>query len=131
MMMLPRHPASLIILALSMVMFLPLLIGIGSDSIGSYDESVFYGSASALARDRPYEDFLVLHPPGIVLVSALGIRMGMLAPAQRIALRSPRWFSVPSFTGSPCTLARTNPTDRNWPSSCCSRRRHFNLIHGT
>ncbi len=49
--------------------FLPLLRGAGLFGRDTYDPSVYYGAAVALANGRlPYRDFLLLHPPGLLLV---------------------------------------------------------------
>jgi alpha-1,2-mannosyltransferase len=46
----------------------PLLRGGGLFGLGNYDDAVYYSSAIALAHGKlPYRDFLLLHPPGIVL----------------------------------------------------------------
>ncbi|MFD1720579.1 hypothetical protein [Amnibacterium endophyticum] len=48
-----------------------LLRGGGLTGIGSYDDGVYYSAADALVHGRvPYADFLLLHPPGIVLAAA-------------------------------------------------------------
>jgi hypothetical protein len=48
---------------------LPVLRGGGLFGRDTYDPSVYYGAAVALANGRlPYRDFLLLHPPGLLLV---------------------------------------------------------------
>lgn len=61
-----------------------------------YDGSVYYSSASALTRGLlPYSDFLLLHPPGIVLAllpfAALGRLVG---DADAYALARLAWFGL-------------------------------------
>ena len=47
---------------------MPLLRGGGLHGLVSYDGSVYYGAAAGLAHGLlPYRDFLLLHPPGIVI----------------------------------------------------------------
>lgn len=58
--------------AIGVVAFLtrlsPLIRGGGLFGYGNYDDAVYYASALALMNGRlPYRDFLVLHPPGIML----------------------------------------------------------------
>jgi alpha-1,2-mannosyltransferase len=49
----------------------PLLIGGGLGSYGRYDDGVYYAASDAFTFGRvPYRDFVLLHPPGIVLVLA-------------------------------------------------------------
>jgi alpha-1,2-mannosyltransferase len=48
---------------------LPTLHGGGLRGIDDYDEGVYFSAAQALIAGRfPYRDFVLLHPPGIVLV---------------------------------------------------------------
>ncbi len=47
---------------------LPTLRGGGLVSTGGYDDSVYYAAATALVHGRtPYDDFVLLHPPGLIL----------------------------------------------------------------
>jgi alpha-1,2-mannosyltransferase len=49
----------------------PLLRGGGLHAIGNYDDGVHYAAAMGLAHGLlPYKDFLLLHPPGVVLMLA-------------------------------------------------------------
>lgn len=49
----------------------PLLRGGGLTGLGNYDDGVYYAAGTALAHGRlPYADYLLLHPPGIVLALA-------------------------------------------------------------
>src|SRR3954452_3278060 len=48
---------------------LPTLHGGGVGGISDYDEGVYFGGAQALTAGRlPYRDFVLLHPPGIILL---------------------------------------------------------------
>jgi hypothetical protein len=48
--------------------FVPVLRGGGLFGLDTYDDSVHYASALALAHGvLPYRDFLLLHPPGVVV----------------------------------------------------------------
>jgi alpha-1,2-mannosyltransferase len=50
---------------------LPMVLGGGLGGIGGYDDGVYYTAAASLIHGRmPYNDFLLLHPPGILLVLA-------------------------------------------------------------
>jgi alpha-1,2-mannosyltransferase len=52
-----------------LVRLLPLLIGGGLESYGRYDDGVYYAASDALTFGHlPYRNFVLLHPPGIVLV---------------------------------------------------------------
>lgn len=47
----------------------PLLKGAGLLGLGNYDDAVYYAAAIDVAHGYlPYRDFLLLHPPGIVLM---------------------------------------------------------------
>jgi alpha-1,2-mannosyltransferase len=49
----------------------PVLRGGGLRGLGNYDDGVYYAAGTALAHGLlPYRDFLLLHPPGIVLTLA-------------------------------------------------------------
>jgi alpha-1,2-mannosyltransferase len=54
-----------------LVRLMPLLIGGGLGSYGRYDDGVYYTASDALTFGRvPYRDFVLLHPPGILIVLA-------------------------------------------------------------
>lgn len=60
---------------------LPVLRGGGLSGVLGYDDAVYYAGAVGLVHGRlPYRDFLLLHPPGVLLalapVAALGRWMG-------------------------------------------------------
>jgi len=49
----------------------PVLAGGGLRGVGNYDDGVYFTAATALVHGRlPYADFVLLHPPGIVLALA-------------------------------------------------------------
>ena len=49
----------------------PVLAGAGLRGLGNYDDGVYFGASVAFVHGRiPYRDFLLLHPPGIVLALA-------------------------------------------------------------
>ncbi|HVU61601.1 MAG TPA: glycosyltransferase 87 family protein [Mycobacteriales bacterium] len=61
------------------VRLVPILIGGGLHSYGRYDDGVYYTGAEALTFGRmPYKDFLMLHPPGLLLVLAPFVWIGRL-----------------------------------------------------
>jgi alpha-1,2-mannosyltransferase len=71
---------------------LPVLRGGGLSGVLGYDDGVYYAGAVGLAHGRmPYRDFLLLHPPGVLLalapVAALGRSVGEVTgwEASRVA----------------------------------------------
>jgi hypothetical protein len=53
------------------VRLIPVLRGGGLFGFGNYDDGVYYAAATALVHGRlPYQDFLLLHPPGMPLLLA-------------------------------------------------------------
>jgi alpha-1,2-mannosyltransferase len=47
----------------------PVLRGGGLFGLGNYDDGVYYAAATAIAHGLlPYQDFLLLHPPGVPLL---------------------------------------------------------------
>jgi hypothetical protein len=76
-----------LILVFALAFFLSRLVGISTRDAGSfqYDENAYYSAAQRMAGgEQPYKDFLYVHPPGLVLVSASGIWAGLGLPDQRI-----------------------------------------------
>jgi hypothetical protein len=72
--------ALLAILAFA-VRIIPIMIGGGLHGLHGYDDGVYFGAAIALVSGVvPYRDFLLLHPPGIVVLllpfAALGTSIG-------------------------------------------------------
>jgi alpha-1,2-mannosyltransferase len=66
-------PAAAVWLPIALLAFvarlLPTLHGGGLGGIDDYDEGVYFAGAQALIAGRlPYRDFVLLHPPGIILV---------------------------------------------------------------
>ncbi|MDQ1483510.1 MAG: hypothetical protein QOF35_1586, partial [Actinomycetota bacterium] len=56
-----------------------VLRGGGLNAIQGYDDGVYYTGADALVSGRmPYRDFVLLHPPGILLVLAPFAALGHL-----------------------------------------------------
>ncbi len=67
----PRAPWALVGVALIAVLvrWWPVHQGAGLTGRLDYDDGVYYvGSAALLAGRLPYDDFLLLHPPGILLL---------------------------------------------------------------
>jgi uncharacterized membrane protein len=61
------------------VRLLAVLRGGGLYGLGDYDDGVYYSAAVGLVHGRlPYRDFLLLHPPGIVLALAPFAALGRL-----------------------------------------------------
>lgn len=63
------------LLAIALIAFLarllPVLLGGGLTGILNYDDGVYYASATALVWGQlPYQDYLLLHPPGITVLLA-------------------------------------------------------------
>jgi alpha-1,2-mannosyltransferase len=62
----------LVLLGIGVVAFLarllPTLQGGGLSGLGAYDDGVYYAAAASLVAGRvPYEQFVLLHPPGIAV----------------------------------------------------------------
>jgi alpha-1,2-mannosyltransferase len=73
-------PAVIALLAFA-CRLVPVLRGGGLFGVDTYDPSVYYSAAVGLFSGRmPYRDFLLLHPPGILLAlqpfAALGAAVG-------------------------------------------------------
>ena len=75
----PRPPArsrwlpalALITVTAFLLRLVPVLTGGGLYGRGNYDDGVYYAAASGFVHGLlPYRDFLLLHPPGIVLALA-------------------------------------------------------------
>ena len=59
---------AMIAIAAFLVRIIPVLIGGGLLGLQGYDDGVYFGAASSLIHGViPYRDFLLLHPPGIVI----------------------------------------------------------------
>ena len=76
----------------------PVLRGGGLFGTMAYDDGVYFGSAIALLDGRvPYRDFLLLHPPGILVVSRRSPRSGTWSatPPGSPPRGSRSWCSAP------------------------------------
>lgn len=78
-----RRSWAVLVLVVSSLAFLarlvPLLRGGGLFGLGNYDDGVHFTSALGFVHGRmPYHDFLLLHPPGIVLALAPFAALGPL-----------------------------------------------------
>jgi alpha-1,2-mannosyltransferase len=67
-----RVPAAIVLAVVAVVAFTArigvVLRGEGFHALAGYDQGVYYAAADAFVHGRPpYEGFLLLHPPGIVL----------------------------------------------------------------
>ena len=61
-----------------------VLRGEGFHALAGYDQGVYYAAADAFVHGRlPYVGFLLLHPPGIVLLSPRSPRWGRSPPIPR------------------------------------------------
>jgi alpha-1,2-mannosyltransferase len=66
-----RLGLALVALVAFVVRLTPLLVGGGLGGYGRYDDGVYFAAAASLDSGRvPYRDFVLLHPPGIMLVLA-------------------------------------------------------------
>lgn len=81
----PRGPSALawLTVAIAALAFMarlwPILRGAGLDGILGYDDGVYYTGADSLVFGRvPYRDFVLLHPPGILLVLAPFAALGQV-----------------------------------------------------
>ncbi len=64
-------PVVLVVVVALALRLVPLLRGAGLYGNAGYDDAVEYSAAVGLAYGRlPYQDFLLLHPPGLLLVLA-------------------------------------------------------------
>ncbi len=78
-----RAPLVLVALVIAMVAVAarayPVLAGGGLFGLGNYDDGVHYAAAVAFTSGQlPYRDFLLLHPPGIVLLLSPAAVVGSL-----------------------------------------------------
>ncbi len=78
------------------VRLVPVLTGTGLYALASYDGSVYYTAAAALAHGvLPYRDFLLLHPPGIAIAlwpfALLGQHFG---DPQGLAVARVAWMAL-------------------------------------
>lgn len=94
-----RRPALLAgavaVFALALVARLvPVLRGGGLHGLGNYDDAVHYAATVALVEGRlPYRDFLLLQPPGIlVLLSPFAALGGLVGDADAMAAARVGWM---------------------------------------
>jgi alpha-1,2-mannosyltransferase len=64
------HRVVLLVFGLAfLARLVPVLRGGGLNGLLGYDDGVYFGAADALVSGRlPYRDFLLLHPPGVLLI---------------------------------------------------------------
>jgi hypothetical protein len=71
--------AGAVVLVAFLARLLPVLRGAGLQGVLGYDDGVYVtGAASLVAGRRPYADFTLLHPPGILLVRAPFAALGRI-----------------------------------------------------
>ena len=91
-----RRGWAVLVCALSSTAFVarlaPLLRGGGLYGLGNYDDGVHFASALGFVHGRmPYRDFLLLHPPGVVLALAPFAALGpILGDPDRLRHRPAR-----------------------------------------
>ncbi len=75
---------------------IPVLRGQGLHSLLTYDGAVYYGAAAGLAHGLlPYRDFLLLHPPGIVLaLLPFAALARLVGDANGFAVASVAWMGI-------------------------------------
>lgn len=75
---------------------IPVLRGGGLHGLGNYDDAVHYAATVALVEGRlPYRDFLLLHPPGIlVLLSPFAALGGLVGDADAMAAARFGWMAL-------------------------------------
>ena len=75
---------------------LPVLRGSGLYGYGNYDDGVYFASAAGLTEGRlPYRDFLLLHPPGIVVALAPFAALAHVSSdAQAFAIARLAWMAM-------------------------------------
>lgn len=74
----------------------PVLSGGGLYGYGNYDDGVYFAAAEGLVEGRtPYRDFLLLHPPGIVLALAPAAALaGITTDANAFAVARVCWMAM-------------------------------------
>ncbi|HET9647156.1 MAG TPA: hypothetical protein VFP34_02875 [Microlunatus sp.] len=85
----------------------PVLRGGGLLGVDTYDDGVHYASALALVSGRlPYRDFLLLHPPGVVVALAPFALLGHLTyDGWGLAAGRVAWMAMGSLTAVLVALA--------------------------
>jgi alpha-1,2-mannosyltransferase len=101
-----RHGRGWALVAIGLFLFaflvrlVPLLVGGGLWGLGNYDDGVYYAAAEALLHGHlPYRDYLLLHPPGIVVAAApLAAIGGLLGEPDAFAAGRLLWMAMGSMT---------------------------------
>jgi alpha-1,2-mannosyltransferase len=88
-------PAAVAVVAF-LARLVPVLRGGGLFSLVSYDGAVYYTAASGLAHGLlPYRDFLLLHPPGIVLALLPFAEVGrLIGDGNALAVAEVAWMAL-------------------------------------
>ncbi|MGI8457132.1 MAG: hypothetical protein ACR2LI_03315 [Propionibacteriaceae bacterium] len=88
-------PAAVGVLAVIMRL-VPVLRGGGLFGLGNYDDGVHFAAALGLVHGRlPYRDFLLLHPPGIVVALApFAAVSGLIGDAHALAVARVAFMAV-------------------------------------
>lgn len=95
-----RIRIGLLALVLAVVAFMarlvPVLNGGGLYGYGNYDDGVYFAAAEGLVGGRaPYRDFLLLHPPGIVVALAPEAALaGITTDARAFAVARVCWMAM-------------------------------------
>jgi alpha-1,2-mannosyltransferase len=78
------------------VRLVPVLRGGGLRGLGNYDDGVYFAAGTALAHGLlPYRDFLLLHPPGIVLALApFGVLSRLTGDPSAFAAARLTWMAL-------------------------------------
>lgn len=89
-----------------LVRLVPMLRGGGLTGYGSYDDSVYYAAAIGLVHGvLPYRDFLLLQPPGIVVLLAPFAALGrLIGEGGGFALSRLAWMAMGGVTTALITL---------------------------
>ena len=91
-----------------LIRLVPVLRGGGLLGIGNYDDGVYYAAATGLIHGLlPYQDFLLLHPPGSTLLLAPFAAVAQLTggvPYRRLAALGVEVVGDPSIDDSATTF---------------------------
>jgi alpha-1,2-mannosyltransferase len=85
---------------------IPLLRGGGLHALGNYDDGVHYAAAMGLVHGLlPYRDFLLLHPPGVVLVLApFAWLAGLLGEPNAMLVARLCWMGLGGLNAVLCAM---------------------------
>jgi alpha-1,2-mannosyltransferase len=106
--------AGMVVVVVALVARLvPMLAGGGLYGLGNYDDAVYYAAASGLIRGvLPYQDFLLLHPPGVVVVLAPFAALGtVIGDANGLAVARVSWAALGALNS---VLAMAYLKPRGW-----------------